>query len=473
MENIDLTDQEIKSIVGQEYSRTQRPTILRENVNKLTDRLANINKNYVEKYKDMIYKKEWVNHALIRSGMNSFISFTNDEYDRILEIIENLNEDPINPIKLKIYNQIYELYVNSKLTINEISEHLNISNDSISNILIENKIPRFGGSTYRIYDPDLLRIHRQIRYYCPDFVRLEKDSIKIIGPDRLNIKIAFSIAKKESIKYQINSRDTNYNWAPIIVPEYEDCDLEKDFVHWRVKTKFNNKLETRVASMRLVKFCRMSADKHPRHPEYVINNIKDNYKLMLYNKNFWKVVEHFFGNEEIKYYSGKPRQLLHVITDCQDENDFSTSNTITKVLYHKRLKVDVYSLDYIYTILKNSSIKSIYDPNPGIGTLMAACSILNIDYHFDDSNDYIFRRGIENGILEFYNNRFKKLENEKYDVCMSLNLPVSWYKFMNKNSDLNCVVADKNSRQLVMQNYNVELNQSLFRKESLILFKSS
>jgi len=476
MRNVDLTNRELSRILGKYRQGNLLPSLFKTSysgnvrVGRNVPKEAEFNKSVLNSNRDMVYTKEWMHRALISRGVLPVSNFTLREYDQILDTVSDLNSVPLNPIELRIYNRIYELYVNNKMSANEVAESLDISIDHVTDILIDNKIPRLNSTQYRLYDPDLLRIFKQIRYYCPDSISLKSDGVSI-SSNGIYVKLSFKTTKKDSAKYEIMDRSVNYNWAPVIVPEYDDFDITKDYMHWRAKTQFNNRLESRVASLRLIKHCIALADRHPKHPQHVIGEFKRNYTNLATQDNFWKYVEHFFGNDELKYFADRPKQMLHIMTDCHHDISSTNSRAITKILYTKRLKIDCPHVHVLLNVLKNAKIKSIYDPCPGLGTVAIACVILGIKYYYGNI-DYIFNRGVRNGLLDFFGDNISEYHDEPVDHCMSTNLPIGWYQFMHGNSNQCSTIVSRSNRQLIMQKYKVITNKlAISKADSLITFK--
>lgn len=388
-------------------------------------------------------------------GLRNITEVTKKKHETLLDIVEKLGTTRINPIDLEIYHQIYYLYITKNLTLEETAESLRLSVDYVRNCLIRYKLPSHD-SKLHIYDPDILRLYRQIKYYTPDIVTLKPKGISVAGLEHIHVLMSPDIKKKQSTRYKLTDlKSANYQWLPKIVPQYEDQDPDQDYSHWTTQYKLSNPIEKRIAAIRLTKHIVSSKIQEPKHPKDEIENCID--RLLngtFYADDYWKVVEHYFGNEELKYYRRRPAQLLHILTDiveskrAQISDDIITSRTVTECLYRKRLRIGYQTVPNLVSGLENLCVTGpIYDPYPGIGCLALACARLGIDYYYG-SNDFIFNRAIENGFLDDVPGRFFKYDGREIYFMASQNLPSCWYPHFGNKSKVWIAAFGGNSDHL-------------------------
>lgn len=405
----------------------------------------------------------WVHNSLSSLGFHELRNVTGKEEKTIVSAIEELGTGVLNPIDLEIYHQIYQIYIIQNRSLEETAEILKLSTTYIRNCLVRYKIPTHN-SMLTQYDPQLLRLFRQIKYFCPDLIKLKNDGITVIGPSNVHVFMSPNIKKKQSTRYKIEDLSSSYNWLPKIAPEYENQDIEKDYPHWTVYEKFKNPLERRVASVRLTRHVLNAKNKKPIHPQDTINDCIDRLKNKIITKadDYWKVVEHYFGNDELKYYTSRPSQLFHIVTDAMNSdyvknNHIITSRSITEYLYRSRLRIGYMAPEAIQRAFCDCAIVGpIYDPYPGIGCIAIACARMGIPYYYGE-NDQIFNRAIENGFLDAIGGKNIRYDNTDIHYLVSQNLPCDWYPIFGKNCLIWGAVNGGNTYHLkiMMNKYNV------------------
>lgn len=407
----------------------------------------------------------WAHSSLSTIGFNEIQKCTKKDEKAIFDAIEELGTGELNPIDLEIYHQIYHLYITQNRSLQECSEILRLSVDYIRNCLVKYKIPTHSSKLTQ-FDPHILRLYRQIKYFSPDLVRLKNDGLIIIGPSNVNVTMSPTIKKKQSTRYKIEDTSGSYKWLPKIVPEYENQDIEKDYPHWTIQEKLYSPIERRVASVRLTRHILNAKDKKPIHPQFAIDNC---IKKLLNDTitradDFWRVVEHYFGHDELKYYTSRPSQLFHIVTDAMNsdfvKNNFIvTSRCITEFLYRTRLRIGYMAPDVIARALVDCKVVGpVYDPYPGVGCMAIACARLNIPYYYG-TDDHIFNRGIENGFLEAIGGKNIKYDESKIHYMISQNLPCSWYPDFGDNSIIWGAVNGGNTHHLKMMIKNYKVTQ--------------
>ncbi len=435
---------------------------------------AKIFKNYrpkVSPYDDIVTKvclerfddSDWLRSSLVAQGFANVTEATRKNQEDMLNALEALGNFEISPIDIQIYNKIYNLYIKHKHSIQELSEILKLSEHYIKNCLRRYKLPS-NNSIIAGYDPHILRMYRQIRYYTPETVRLKDGGILILGPHRISVTMSTKVTKRQSTRYRINDVTENYQWLPKIVPDYDNSDPDVDYPHWTIKTIIANPIEKRVAALRLLNYALKCKDRWPKHPIEVIKRCVD---CAIEDKtlnldDFWKIVEHYFGNEELRYYAERPSQMFHILTDATNgdnarTNQIITSRSLTEYLYRKRLRIGYLSPINIDKALRNMNITGpVYDPYPGIGCLAIACSRLGIKYYYGNE-DHIFNRGIENGFVQILGDNCQPYNNQQVNYLISQNLPVTWYPYYGQKAKLWSMVNGGNTHHLKLgiQTYRV------------------
>lgn len=405
----------------------------------------------------------WVHNSLSSLGFHELKNVTGKNEKDIIDAIEDLGTGKLNPIDLEIYHNIFQLYIQQKRSLEETAEILKLSVSYIRNCLIRYKMPTHG-SLLNQYDPHLLRLFRQIKYFSPDLIRLKNDGITIIGPSNVHVFMSPTIKKKQSTRYKIEDLTGTYNWLPKIVPEYENQNIENDYPHWTIQEKFKNPLERRVASVRLTRHVLNAKNKKPFHPQEEINNCVDRLKTRLITRadDYWKIVEHYFGNDELKYYINRPSQLFHIVTDAMNSdyvknNAIITSRSITEFLYRTRLRIGYMAPEAIQKAFIDCGIVGpVYDPYPGIGCIAIACARMNMPYYYGE-NDQIFNRAVANGFLDAIGGKNIKYDESSIYYMISQNLPCDWYPILGKNCLVWGAVNNGNTYhlKLMMNKYTV------------------
>lgn len=461
--NIDLYDYEISEALDRELTwvqyHSQVNTFRRYKLTKKSPYDEIVSKACLQNFE----KLSWAHESLSHLGFRDIQNLTGKPEKAILDTIEALGTSELNPIDLEIYHHIYNLYVKEQRSLEETAEILRLSINYIRNCLVKYKLPTHS-SKLNQYDPNLLRLYRQIKYFSPDLVKLKHNGIVVTGPSNVHVLISNQIKKRQSTRYRIEENSGSYRWLPKIVPEYEDQDIERDYPHWTVQDKLKSSIERRVASVRLTRHILNSKDKKPKHPQDTINKCIDRLKNNSLTKadDFWKVVEHYFGNDELKYYIERPSQLFHIVTDAMNSdyvkyNSIVTSRVITEFLYRKRLRIGYMSQENIQRAFEDCAIVGpIYDPYPGVGCLALACARLGITYYYG-SDDHIFNRGIENGFLDAIGGKNIKYDGSKTYYMVSQNLPCNWYPIFGKNCAIWGAVNGGNTYhlKLMMRNYDI------------------
>lgn len=397
---------------------------------------------------------KWLNGSLEAQGLRNITEATGKPTEAMYEAIEALGNSEINPVDIQIYHKIYHLYVVQGRSIDEVAEILRTSERYVRNCLARYKLPS-SVSKIAIYDPHILRLYRQIRYYTPDTVRLKNDGIVILGPHSINVTMSTKVQKRQSTRYRIEDVTEDYKWLPKIVPDYMGLDPDVDYPHWTIQTIVSNPIEKRVASLRLLNYAIKCKDRWPTHPPTVVKRCLDSVMQdqVINSDDWWRVVEHFFGNEELKFYAEKPTQMFHILTDATDgdyvkANQVITSRSLTEFLYRKRLRIGYLSPANIHRSLSEMKIVGpVYDPFPGIGCLAIACARLKIKYYYGTDDD-IFNRGIEHGLLDAIGGDFEPYDNQKVNYLISQNLPVTWYPFYGHNARVWSMVNGGNTYHL-------------------------
>lgn len=405
----------------------------------------------------------WLNSSLAAQGFLNVREATKKDEETLLLAIEALGNQEINPIDIQIYHKIYHLYIKQGRTMREVADILKISEYYVRNCLSRYKIPTHD-SKIAVHDPNLLRLYRQIRYYTPDTVRLKPNGVVILGPHGINVTMSPKVKKRQSTRYRIENFVDQYNWLPKIVPDYEGLDPTKDYPHWTVKSTISNPIEKRVASLRLLNYAIKCRDRWPLHPEHVVkqclNSVLNN--KVINGDDWWKLVEHFFGNEELSYYAARPSQMFHILTDAADgdyvkDNQIINSRALTECLYRKRLRIGYLSAANIERALLDLRIVGpIFDPFPGIGCLAAACARLNIKYYYG-TDDHIFNRGVKNGFLEAIGLDHAPYNGENVNYLISQNLPITWYPIYGTKAKIWSMINGGNTYhlKLALQKCNV------------------
>lgn len=451
--NIDLLDYEVAEALGQslQYVRFyNRAKIFKHYRPKASPYDEIVTRACLERFDDSV----WLTGSLVAQGFSSIMEATGKPTETMYDVIEALGNSEISPVDIQIYHQIYHLYIKQGRTIKEVASILRVSELYITNCLKRYKLPAHS-SKMTIYDPYLLRLYRQIRYYTPDTVRLKNDGILILGPHNINITMSPTITKKRSTRYRIENLASEYAWLPKVVPDYSNLDPDNDYPHWSIQSMVVNPVERRVAALRLLGYSIKCKDKWPKHPITVVKRclksaLEDD---ILHCDDFWKIIEHYFGNEELKYYAERPQQMFHILTDATSgehihHNRVVTSRSLTQYLYRKRLRIGYLSPSNVFRSLREMNIIGpVYDPYPGIGCLAIACARLKIKYYYG-SDDHIFNRGVKEGFLEAIGGDFEPYQNQKVNYLISQNLPISWYSVYGQNAKIWTMVNGGNTYHL-------------------------
>lgn len=460
--NIDLLDYEVAESLGEslQYVRFyNRAKIFKRYRPKSSPYDAVVTEACLELFDD----PKWLNASLAAQGFSNITEATGKPHEAIYDAIEALGNSEINPVDISIYHKIYHLYVKQGRSIKEVAEILRISDRYVRNCLSRYQLPS-SASRLVTYDPYILRLFREIRYYTPDTVRLKNDGIVILGPCNICVTMSPTIKKKQSTRYKIGEHVDHYKWLPKIVPDYDDLDPTKDYPHWTIQSIVTNPIEKRVASLRLLNYALKCKDRWPKHPAVTLKRCLDSVmqEPVINSDDFWRVVEHYFGNEELQYYAEKPNQMFHILTDATDgdyvkDNKVITSRSLTECLYRKRLRIGYLSPANIQRALEGLGVVGpVFDPFPGIGCLAIACARLKIKYYYG-TDDHIFNRAVEEGFLEAIGLDAEPYADQPVNYLISQNLPVSWYPFYGRKARIWSMVNGGNTYHLKlgMQAYQI------------------
>lgn len=460
--NIDLLDYEVAESLGQtlQYVRFyNRAKIFK----RYRPKPSPYDKVVTEACLDLFDDPKWLDASLAAQGLSSVTEATGKPTETMFEAIEALGNSQMSPVDIEIYHKVYHLYIKQGRSVKEVAEILRVSERYVRNCLSRYQLPS-SSSRMLIYDPHVLRLYRQIRYYTPDTVRLKNDGIVILGPHNICVTMSPSVKKKQSTRYKIEEQVDHYKWLPKIVPDYEDSDPNVDYPHWTIQSLVTNPVEKRVASLRLLTYALKCKDRWPKHPPMMMKRCLDSVTQdpVINSDDFWRVIEHFYGNEELKYYAEKPNQMFHILTDATDgdyvkDNNVITSRSLTECLYRKRLRVGYLSPANIQRALEGLGVVGpVYDPFPGIGCLAIACARLKIKYYYG-TDDHLFNRAVEQGFLEAIGLDAEPYADQPVNYLISQNLPVSWYPFYGKKAKIWSMVNGGNTYHLKlgMQAYRI------------------
>jgi len=457
--NIDLYDYEVAEAlnksIGYVYNYTQANLFKR-----YRPKPGKFDKMVSELCLQHCEDESWLNGVLTSYGFRDTKEATGKDEKDLISAIESFGNSEINPIDLQIYHQIYNMHIVQGRTTTEIADILGLSRNYISNCMAKYRIPS-NTSSIAAHSPQTLRLYRQIKYYCPNIVRLKKQGIILLGPGNISVRLSEDIKKPSSTQFKIEATNDHYKWLPIIVPDYEDPEIS--YPHWTIKTKISNSIEKRVAALRLTSYSLESFDKWPEHP---IEELERCWKEVTESNNIrtddvWKLIEHYFGNEELRYYAERPHQMFHILTDAtkndKTNHKIITSRSLTEYLYKKRLRIGYMRPDNIArALIEMRTIGPIYDPFPGIGCLAIACARLKIPYMYGNQ-DHIWNRAVDNGFAERLEEFVQPYDGSEINYLMSQNLPQKWYPLYGQKARLWSAVNSGNTYhlKLMMETYDL------------------